>query len=614
MDNIVIWLQAVIAVLVILMLMLGIVYWNERRARLNERRARLNEQRKNIFKSAQIALSAKQTLMNPSSSPHKNELQDPPDSQQEAQSLKSWCDSLKPAPGPRRQEFESNLRDAWVKVRSFVKLPKAGSDETGSKESGESRLQPVIDRGLKEWEHPTVPSSYHAALLMVFKALELVDMLSPVYRLFHEASIFSNTRRPDYIITNRKEAQATGTNSLIMIEVKRTRETDTGWTKAQAQIIGYVSSRLLQLVGDMAKTNAPASDLKKLFGVGVLTTVDKLQLFRIHLDVVSEKVYVVIWQSGFMPLIDLSSEQPTEGFEVLVSLCCADPDQLGDVQLIPERVEAPDGSEHTVIEHLGSGGFSDVFFVNIDDQPCAIKRTSHSDANKAANPKKEIDILLRLSSIAGHGVPSLLPKYIKTKAPRSIALASVGVPTIPWIDSQAASPATSDSTTARLNASHNVTASLLATLHKAHEQGISHSDVRPPNVMIDPKCEVVMLIDWGNSNERVRKQPDADFIRHCANDVIQAGLVGLFFSGSKLYPGLYLSWDDLYTKPDLYCQQCLAYSPLFQTWLNDLRALKNAVKPEAAALQLFYRPWWREAIDAEEKGGPARTLRQRLRG
>lgn len=292
---------------------------------------------------------------------------------------------------------------------------------------------------------------------------------------------------------------------------------------------------------------------------------------------------------------------------MLASLCGAEPGQLGDMEPIPETVVAPDGkSPLTVEEHLGTARFSQVFSVRIDDNLVAIKRPRHSDSNKRARLAMETSILRRLSVAAGDGVPSLLPRYANVVEPRSIALASVGIPAMAWLDTAIAPSADDvDSTLIRVAFARKVTTSLLNTLHVAHRLRISHNDIRPPNVIINPRSDppdAVVLIDWGISTDLTAPRPPntarltpEQFFCLCATDLIRACLVGMFFSGSRL-ADVALSWDQLVKSEQ--CNNCIAYEASFETWRTGLRAMMKAQTHDPAALEPFYKPWWENGAAA----------------
>jgi hypothetical protein len=486
--------------------------------------------------------------------------------------LAAWLDRLSRAP-------EASTAAAWARVRQSGVLPAGGAPETDG-----ARLEVEAGGATSRWSLRRRPPTYHAALAAVLHALAPVWGSS--YRIFHECSVFGGAARPDFILACRKEAMATGTNALVMVEVKRP---DTVDGLASMQLERYVLWRLKQLVGDLERSGAGARELASLHGVGLLTCVEQVQLTRVRLDVREgeERVGVVVARSEWLPLVVPGSVEPTPGFKLLAALMGATASELGEIEPVPAAVVSPDGAEMLpVIEHLGSGGFSDVFRVELDGAPVAVKRPCHSDANQRAQLCAEASILRRLSSHKCVHVPALVPRYARVREPVLLALTCIGT----QVDTRAEELGARE----RVRFANRVAAALLTALQAAHSLRICHNDVRPPNAIVNNSTDDVMLIDWGLAKDfgHARSFDGQDFTARCIRDCIRACLVCLFLAGPSKGSHLIEDWR-WHVEPSIsYWKDSAAFSPGWRAYLNALVALQaDLSKVQPAALGRFYVPW-----------------------
>ena len=487
--------------------------------------------------------------------------------------LAAWLDGLSRAP-------EASTAAAWARVRQSGVLPADGAPETDG-----ARLEVAADGATSRWPlRRRPPPTYHAALVAVLNALAPVWGSS--YRIFHERNIFGGAARPDFIIACRKEAMATGTNALVMVEVKHPDKVD---GLASMQLERYILWRLKQLVGDLERSGAGARELASLHGVGLLTCVKQVQLTRVHLNVRvdEERVDVVVARGEWLPLVVPGSVEPTRGFKLLAALLGATASELGEIEPVPAAVVSPDGAEMLpVIEHLGSGGFSDVFRVELDGAPVAVKRPRHSDANQRAQLCTEASILLRLSSRGSVHVPALVPRYAHVREPASLALACIGT----QVDTRADELGARE----RVRFANRVAAALLHALQAAHSLRICHNDVRPPNAIVSSSTDDVVLIDWGLAKDFGHARPfdGKDFAARCIRDCICACLVGLFLAGPSKGSQLVDVWG-WHDEPSIaYWRDSAAFSPEWHAYLSALVALQaDLPRVQPAALERFYAPW-----------------------
>lgn len=436
--------------------------------------------RRHYFNAAAIALSTaiEGTPVHP--------LKPRPKMTYNAVALQDWL-------GQRRLP-PATIASLWAAVQAGTALPPADAPETDQRS-----LQAAIES--PAWTPAPQPAHYHAALLALFKALQ------PVWcghlRLFYERNIFEEAAHPDFVFTPAKEAAATGTNAVIMAEVKRPSRFAT--PDGIRQLRTYVCTRLKQQVTSMARAAKTIKDLCNVQGVGFVTSVEEIVIMRARLefswDADNElNCTIKVELSDTMQLLDATHGPVTPGFEALCALLSTPVSILGHERHAPSSLALRSGLQVVrmpVLHHLGSGGFSDAYSVALGGgETAVVKQPHHMDVTRRANIGEERAALARLPRIPE--LPFLVPAFSGDTSDL-LVFQPVGTDLLTALDESVARAAPNEHAAleARRAFARAVYYALLTALRAAHDAGVTHGDVRPPNVVAWGSTFV--LVDWGQA-------------------------------------------------------------------------------------------------------------------
>eukprot|EP00808_Paulinella_micropora_P006811 g63722.t1 len=140
--------------------------------------------------------------------------------------------------------------------------------------------------------------------------------------------------------------------------------------------------------------------------------------------------------------------------------------------------------DYMLLRKIGRGKYSEVFhgFNKVNGKPCAIKVLKPI---KKAKIKRELLILQALSG--GDNIIQLLD-MVKDPTTTTVCFVFEYVDNVPF---ETLYPSFKD-----MDIRYYMY-ELLKALDFCHSQGIMHRDVKPHNVMIDPRKKQLRLIDWG---------------------------------------------------------------------------------------------------------------------
>lgn len=414
----------------------------------------------------------------------------------------SWLEGLR---------LPTDVRALWENARSS----RAQSVSAASPETNQAVMQQLIDGGLASWSPPDPPPHYHAAVLLLLRALR--GLWHPVFRLFHEAPVFMGYARPDFTLTTAREGVATGTNSLLFIEVKHPSAREEG----ERQLQRYLLRRLSQLVKDAEVAGKRVDYLLTIHAVGVATTLHDMLVQRVFVRKARDgKLQLILASTFWMPLLPRTApSKPSAGFEALCRLLAAEPQQLGPFSPVPLFVDLPGDRGSVAVEaHLGTGGHSAAFSARVGSQHVVIKRPRHIDARSTAELGVERDVMRDLPR--NPHLPRLVDNYNDPgeTQPKSLVLLPVGAPATSMMLSFEGGDKTR-----RAECATHLVGDVMRALRAAHGEGIAHGDVRLANVVAADGAYV--LIDWGRAERRAKRRgrsSAASFVAACAADLASA--------------------------------------------------------------------------------------------
>ena len=296
-----------------------------------------------------------------------------------------------------------------------------------------------------------------AQSVQAFVSLFLADILAAVgghYKVLSEQVLHPLTGRPDHVIVRVRDTFVDISNVLVLFEDKRTvgvlEDINSPSVKlGSLEAIGYAISRT-EHVSHLFPT---ASEWTSF---AVFTNGLSVRIFRITL---TKDGTASVLATPLLPLFcDVAAPAAAPaGFEALVRLLSATPEQLQDTVLPPNTLQCTlAGRPLQLGERLGVGGFTNVYACNYDGQAAVVKsaelniRTPLERAGLAA----EGSVLRTLNAARCPCVPLLLAEGDRTDG--------------------------------------NVVPFLLIA-----PRGVLHGDVRPSNVVV--LSGSAMLVDWGAS-------------------------------------------------------------------------------------------------------------------
>jgi len=148
------------------------------------------------------------------------------------------------------------------------------------------------------------------------------------------------------------------------------------------------------------------------------------------------------------------------------------------------KVEWSDPSPYMCCESIGKGKYSEVFrgINKYNQEPCVLKVLKPV---KSLKVKREISILQNLC-----GGPNIVQLLDLVKDPFTNTSCLV----LEWTDNEDFKTLYPTFTVEDIQ---HYMYKVLQALHYCHSQGIIHRDIKPHNIMIEPKTKKLRLIDWG---------------------------------------------------------------------------------------------------------------------
>ncbi len=197
--------------------------------------------------------------------------------------------------------------------------------------------------------------------------------------------------------------------------------------------------------------------------------------------------------------------------------------------------------EYDVLKQISEGGFGRIFqakHVELDELAC-IKQNITANPENVEMLRTEAKILWKLDEC--HSIPGVKGFYRIDEGNALLVMSYIDGKTI-------------DSIVANNSRLHPedvawITERLLGALYYAHSSGIVHSDVKPQNVIVEPRKRDIKLIDWGLSVYRPtsRTVPIGSTPAYAAPELMQgkppipetdlygAGIVMLYALGGNVH-------------------------------------------------------------------------------
>ena len=146
---------------------------------------------------------------------------------------------------------------------------------------------------------------------------------------------------------------------------------------------------------------------------------------------------------------------------------------------------------YEITDEIAEGGFARIFKARhkLLDEPACVKINKEPRPEDVELLRAEAKLLWQLGEY--HSIPNAKDFYILERHRAALVMS--------WIEGK-----TLDDLVARNGRMHPEDASwilerLLGALYYAHANGVVHSDVKPGNVIVEPKKRDIKLIDWGLS-------------------------------------------------------------------------------------------------------------------
>ena len=442
----------------------------------------------------------------------------------------------------RRVDFEKESFYRWMMAISSSSSGETSSAVDGTPEPEEvpvadffsgfpevsedavSRFWGICIDNLASWVAPAATNLDENRDVHPSVAAVLVAVVPPWLRVWRnllaEDDVNCAKIRPDFTITDHRDAVVSVIGALLVVEVKLPGDL----VSAVNQTRAYLRRRVYKLCCERDALGEPCDGI---FAIGIATDGIEVVFVRVVSGVpapggsFAQAVPCPTSTTEPLPLFRgwsffsrprFSRARPPAGFCALARLMMAPVSLLGtDCPL--DRVNATltlladNRASQTVLEfesRLGSGGSSDVYKIAGHNR-LVVKLARFATAAVCQSYEAERVALFTLRQAAQSGlVPELVG--VGRRNPDGawplLLLSPPGMQLPAWVkaciektDHQLGSAGSSASV--RLNCARIVASSLLDALAAAHAANIAHCDVRPLNVVI--VNDQPMLVDWGSS-------------------------------------------------------------------------------------------------------------------
>ncbi|MFH1182289.1 MAG: serine/threonine-protein kinase [Candidatus Woesearchaeota archaeon] len=221
--------------------------------------------------------------------------------------------------------------------------------------------------------------------------------------------------------------------------------------------------------------------------------------------------------------------------------------------------------EYEIVEQISEGGFGRIFVAKhkaLEELAC-IKQNLTPGAEDVELLRQEAKILWKLCEY--HSIPHAKGFYLLDSTNAALVMSYIEGKTLDSIITKHGRLHPEDASW--------ITERLLGALYYAHSYGVIHADVKPQNVIIEPKKHDIKLIDWGLSVYRPTSmtKPVGSTPAYAAPEIIQgkppipesdiygAGIVLMYALGGN--PDKKVLPKDVPDKLADLCNSMLRYDP-----------------------------------------------------